>query len=117
MCVPARAVFLPVVGDAAVTAAVQETVSQLCLVALAVVGFEWCFVWVVFGVAVHGLAADVAGGAVFEVVEELLATSLVVVAVATLGGASHHVCSFPFLFVSCPGRESVSCTRGLNFSW
>ena len=87
--------FLPVVGDGAVAAAVQETVGELCFVAFAVVCFECCVVGVAFFVAVHWLTADIAGCAVDVVVEELVAACLVVVAVSALGGASRHVCSFP----------------------
>lgn len=99
--------FLPVVGDGAVAASVQETVGELCFVALAVVGFKWCFVWVARFVSEHGLAADVAGGAVFEVVEELIAACLVVVPVSALGCVAGHVTP-PLLLAPCSGREPVA---------
>lgn len=88
--------FLPVVGDGAVAAAVQETVGELCFVAFAVVCFECCVVGVAFFVAVHWLTADIAGCAVDVVVEELVAACLVVVSVSALcggfGDAHVHLC-------------------------
>lgn len=109
--------FLPVVGDGAVAAAVQETVGELCFVAFAVVCFECCVVGVAFFVAVHWLTADIAGCAVDVVVEELVAACLVVVAVSALGGASRHVCSFPCVVPwFSPGMKNPSwrCRLGAH---